>query len=166
MSGSGDLWIELVTWLLVLLGLVGTVIPVIPGQMLIFGAAGFCWWFLGEDSSLRWWSFLILAVIYALGQCAEVVSGAVGSRWLGGGKWGMLGAGLGAFVGVFFFPWGLLLGPVVGAFLGERLIAKKEWEEAAKAGLGSALGAVAGLGFGFVAGVIMVSYLLADRFWF
>lgn len=166
MDWTSDWWVDALTWILVLVGIVGTIFPMLPGQLLILSAAVLNWWLLKDESSLSLWTFLVLSVIYLIGQLGEIASGAIGSRWFGGTKWGMMGAGLGALVGIFFFPWGIIVGPVTGAFLAERFVAKKEVNEATRAGVGSAIGAVAGLGLGFVAGLVMAAYLLVDRYFF
>ena len=68
----------------------------------------------------------------------------------------MAGALLGGLTGLLLLgPWGLLIGPVVGAMLGE-LWAGREGQEAVRAGCGSLLGVLGGVVFKFAAGVTMV----------
>ncbi|GHC51945.1 DUF456 domain-containing protein [Roseibacillus persicicus] len=160
---ENGIWI--VTWLLMLIGVVGTFLPVIPGQILIIVAAGAHWWVKGADSNLGWWTITILVVLFAISQTMEYVSGAVGSKYFGGSKWGIGGAILGGLVGLFFAPFGLLLGPLIGAFAFEWFFAKKEIEEAARSGVGSAIGTVMGMGIKIGIAVAMAGYLIVDLFW-
>ncbi|WP_411844616.1 DUF456 domain-containing protein [Roseibacillus persicicus] len=142
-----------------------TLLPVIPGQILIIVAAGAHWWVKGADSNLGWWTIAILVVLFAISQTMEYVSGAVGSKYFGGSKWGIGGAILGGLVGLFFAPFGLLLGPLIGAFVFEWFFAKKEIEEAARSGVGSAIGTVMGMGIKIGIAVAMAGYLIVDLFW-
>ena len=56
---ENGIWI--VTWLLIIVGLVGTLLPILPGQVLIIVAAGAHWWVKRDDSNLGWWTFVVLA---------------------------------------------------------------------------------------------------------
>lgn len=160
---DNSIWI--VTWLLLIIGVAGTFLPVIPGQILIIVAAGAHWWARGADSHLGWWTIAVLVVLFAISQTMEYVSGAVGSKYFGGSKWGIGGAILGGLVGLFFAPFGLLLGPLIGAFAFEWLFAKKELAEATRSGVGSAVGTVMGMGIKIGIALVMAIYLVVDLFW-
>ena len=77
----------------------------------------------------------------------------------------LLVAGLvGCIVGLFFLPFGLLLGPLAGAFVGEIVFAKKQSHHAAYSGVGSVVGTLAGMGFKLVIGLMMVAWFFLDVF--
>jgi len=118
-----SVWIA--TGSLVLLGLIGTVVPFLPGHLLIFGAAFIPFFSLDDGGGVEWWGIGVLGLSLVLAQVLEFCSGAVGSKWFGGTKWGALGAFLGGIGGIFFMPFGLVLGPLAGAFLFEWLCADK-----------------------------------------
>ncbi len=160
-----DYGVWLVTGALMLTGLVGTFLPVLPGHLLIFIAAWVPWFARGDHGGLEWWSFVVLAFGVVLAQAAEFLGGAVGSKRFGGSRWGSFGAVAGGLVGLFFMPFGLLLGPLCGAFLCEWIFAKKQSREAAVSGVGSVLGALGGAVVSFVIALAMVVYLVADIFW-
>jgi uncharacterized protein len=160
--GVGVAW--LITGCLLIAGLVGCVLPVLPGHLIIIVAAVAHRLMLQGESGLRWWSFLILAVLMAASQTFEFVSGAAGSKWFGGTKWGAGGALIGTLVGIFFFPIGLLLGPLIGAFVFEMAFAKKETKHAAISGVGSVVGTVAGMGVNLVIGLAMITWFFLDVF--
>lgn len=160
--GTSAAW--LVTVSLLLAGLVGCVIPVLPGHLIILIGAIAHRLMLGEDSGLRWWSFLVLILLLTVSQIFEVVSGAAGTKWFGGTRWGAGGALVGSIVGLFFMPFGLLLGPLLGAFLFEMAFAKKETKPAAISGVGSVVGTVAGMAIKIVVGVLMIVWFFLDVF--
>lgn len=162
--GAGAAWV--VTICLLVAGLVGCVLPILPGHLILLIAAVAHRLMLGRDGSgLEWWSFLILIALLAASQIFEIASGAAGSRWFGGTRWGALGAFVGSIVGLFFLPFGLLLGPLIGAFAAELLFAKKKPQFAASSGVGSVVGTIAGMAVKIVVGVLMVAWFLADVFW-
>lgn len=139
-------------------------LPILPGHLMILIAAVAHWFMLREDSGVEWWTFVVLALLLALSQVVEYLSGAMGTKWFGGSKWGAVGAVAGALLGILFMPWGLLLGPLLGAFLCEWLGAKKEWKPATVSGVGSVVGTLAGLVFKAVIVVVMIGYFLLDVF--
>ena len=66
---------------------------------------------------------------------------------------------------MFFFPFGLILGPLIGAFALEKRGAKQEMKPAAVSGVGSVVGTVAGMGMKLVIGFVMVAWFFVDCFW-
>jgi uncharacterized protein YqgC (DUF456 family) len=76
----------------------------------------------------------------------------------------MVGALVGAMVGLFFVPVGLILGPVIGAILFEML-GGREWREASKAGVGAAIGVIAGTVGKFACCVGMIGLFAINVLW-
>lgn len=144
--------------------MVGCVLPVLPGHLIILIAAIAHRLMLGADSGLRWWSFVVLVLLLAISQAFEILSGAAGAKWFGGTRWGAAGALVGSIAGLFFLPFGLLLGPLIGAFAGEIAFAKKQTRHAAISGVGSVVGTLAGMGFNIVIGILMIGWFLLDVF--
>lgn len=161
-GGVGTTAAWCVTGGLLLVGLLGCLIPILPGHLVIFAGAIAHRLMLGEQSGLHWWSFLILFLLLVISQVFEFMSGAAGTRWFGGSKWGAWGALLGGIVGMFFFPFGLLLGPLIGSLLFEKFFAKKETTPAVVSGVGSVLGTLAGMAIKFGVGIVMVVWFLLD----
>ena len=161
--GTGVAW--LVTACLLIAGAIGCVLPVLPGHLILLIAAIAHRLMLGaEGSGLYWWSFVILGVLMAISQTLEMISGAAGSKWFGGTRWGALGAIVGAIVGMFFMPFGLLLGPLIGAFVCEIGFARKETHHAAISGVGSVVGTLAGMGIKMAIGAVMIIWFFLDVF--
>lgn len=160
--GTGVAWV--VTGCLLVAGAVGCVLPVLPGHLILFIAAIAHRLMLGAESGLQWWSFVILALLMAISQIFEMISGAAGTKWFGGTRWGAAGALVGSIVGLFFLPLGLLVGPLAGAFAAEMIFARKETKPAAISGVGSVVGVLAGMGFKIVVGLLMIGWFFLDVF--
>ena len=164
-GGVGIAAAWLVTASLLISGMIGCVLPVLPGHLILFLAAVAHRLMLGaEGSGLHWWSFVILGLLMAISQTLEMLSGAAGAKWFGGSRWGALGALLGTLVGLFFMPYGLLLGPLVGAFIGEIGVARKRTRPAMISGVGSVVGTLAGMGIKIAIGAIMILWFFLDVF--
>ena len=135
---------ELAVWILtvslMLIGLVGVVLPLVPGTLLILlGAVAHK---LLLPASISWTLLAYIAGFWLLSIVADFGGVLLGTRWFGGGKWGMAGASGGAFVGAFIsFP-ALVLGTVFGAVAAERFLGRKSPRASLKAGLGAATGFV------------------------
>src|SRR5204863_3591329 len=99
-----DLWYALAT-VLILAGLAGTVLPVIPGAPLMFlGMAVVAW--VDGFQRIGWITLAVLAGLTALSVVTDFAAGALGAKGSGASRIAFLGAALGALVGVFFGPFG------------------------------------------------------------
>jgi uncharacterized protein YqgC (DUF456 family) len=134
------LWLLAVV--LVVVGLVGTVLPALPGAVLVYGGLVAA---AGADGFVRvgWPSLTLIGCLAALSYVLDFIAGALGTRKLGGSAWGVAGSVIGAFVGIFFGIAGLILGPFLGAVVGEYLN-RRHLGHAGKAGAGAWLGLVVG----------------------
>lgn len=127
---------------LVLLGLAGTILPALPGAPLVFAGLLLAAWIDGFQK-VGIFPLVILGLLTVLTLVVDVVATALGAKKVGASKSAIVGSAIGTVVGLFFGIPGLLLGPFVGALLGEYS-ARKNWEQAGKAGLGTWLGIVLG----------------------
>src|SRR5829696_7818727 len=114
-----------VTILLMLIGLAGTVLPLLPGTTIILAAAVLHHLMLGEAQSVSWWTISGLAVLTAITYVVDFVSGTVGAKWFGATRWGAIGGLIGAVVGLFFGLIGVFVGPLIGVLVGELLGGKE-----------------------------------------
>lgn len=126
------------TLVLMLIGLAGVVIPLLPGTTLILIAVIAHKLLLPSD--LSWVAVGWIAGIWLLSVIVDFAGVILGTRLFGGGKWGMVGAGGGAMIGLFFSLPMLLLGTVLGAMTAEKFIAKKSNRASLLAGAGAATG--------------------------
>ncbi|MEN9674278.1 MAG: hypothetical protein RIS76_174 [Verrucomicrobiota bacterium] len=129
--------------LVMLAGVVGAVLPALPGTPLIFLAAlAHRLWFGNHSAS--WLVVVALAVLAAFSMVMDFVATTYGAKRLGSTWRGMTGAVVGAMLGLFILPpFGLVLLPLIGASLAE-ILGGREWKEAGKAGIGASLGVLAG----------------------
>lgn len=158
-------WISWVVVIFLMIGgMAGTVLPIIPGHLLILIGALLHKWINPADS-LSWWGIALMAVLLVAAYVIDFLSGALGAKWFGGSKWAVWGVLAGGIIGLFFGLPGLILGPLVGGFLFEILFAKKELKSATKSTVGTAVGSTVGLVARLVIGVLMIGVFLADVFW-
>lgn len=128
-----------------LVGLIGTVVPLLPGTTLIFAGAVVHRLTLDPDgAAVSWWTIGGLLVLMIVSHIVDFISGAVGAKYFGATRLGAIGGIVGALVGMFFFPLGLFLGPIAGVLIGE-IIGGKELVAAGKSTWGTLLGTTAGL---------------------
>ena len=143
MDGSAG---ALVLWIvaagLVLVGIAGTVLPGLPGAILVLAGLALAAWIDGF-SRVGLGTIAVLAALTAATYALDLVATAVGARRFGTSWWGVLGAVAGAMVGLFFGPPGLVLGPFLGAFAAE-LVARRDVRQAGRAGVGAWLGLLLG----------------------
>ena len=151
--------------ILFVVGLVGCVVPVLPGHLFIIAGAVAYRLMVGPGAGIAWWGFAILVLLMVIAQAFELISGSLGAKWFGGSKWGVIGALVGGIAGLFFLPFGLILGPLIGAFGFEKAFAKKDNRDSAVSGVGSVVGTVAGMVFKIIVGVMMIGWFFLDVFW-
>jgi len=140
-------------------GLLGTVLPVVPGAIIILAAAVLHQIMVGSEKSLGWWNVGVLVLLALLSYALEFAGGYFGAKRFGATKWGAFGAMIGGIVGLFFSLPGLIAGPIVGAIAGE-LVAGKRLVSAGRAGWGTLLGNLAGMVGKLAIGLVMVSWFL------
>ena len=154
---------ELLWWLIAIVlmavGLIGTLLPVVPGAIIILAAAVLHQIMLGSEKSVGWWNIAALVLLTLLSYAFEFAGGYFGAKRFGATKWGAFGATIGAIAGLFYpFP-GLIVGPVVGAIAGE-LVAGKRLVKAGRAGWGTLLGNLAGMLGKLTIALVMVTWFL------
>jgi len=154
---------ELFWWLFTIVlfavGLIGTVLPVIPGTTIILAAAIIHRMMLGAEKSIGWRSIAILLLLTLATYVLDFLSGHFGAKYFGATKWGAFGAVIGALVGIVFGIIGLFIGPVIGAITGE-FIAGKRLIDAERSGWGSLLGNVGGMIGKLVIALVMITIFL------
>ena len=144
------LWILAVV--LVLVGLAGIVLPALPGTILIFAGLLLAAW-ADRFTRVGIGTLVVIGIIAAASYGVDFVAAALGVKRLGASPRAMIGAGLGTLFGLFLGLPGLIVGPFVGAVLGE-LSANRDLARAGRAGLaawiGFAIGAVVKVGLAFL----------------
>jgi len=148
---------------LILTGLVGAVVPALPGIPLIFAGI----WLIARIDQYRhlgpWW-LAGIALVGAVGLTIDLLAGALGARRSGASRRAIWGALLGTLVGLFFGLPGLLLGPFFGAVLGE-LAAGSSILRSTHVGASAWIGLIFGTLTKLVASLIMVALFGAGWWW-
>ena len=156
--------------LCLLAGLVGCVAPVLPGVPLSYLGLLLLHW---TDRAQFTWQFLtIWAVIVVVIQVLDYLIPAWGTKKFGGTKYGVWGSTIGLFAGFFLGPLGIIIGPFVGAVLGELIYfnrhpqaipaqdKKTRFNRALRAGFGSFIGLLAGTLIKVICCGVMIAYFV------
>jgi hypothetical protein len=141
------------------IGLVGTVLPVVPGAAIILVAALVHRLVVGAEQGMAWWGIAGLALLALISYGIEFASGYFGAKYFGATRWGVIGAVIGGIAGVFTGFVTLLVLPIVGAVAGE-MIGGKKLVDAGKAGWGTLLGNLAGMIAKLVIALAMICWWL------
>lgn len=153
-----DLFYEIAGIFFVLLGIIGSFLPVLPGPL-----TGWVGLFLlhhsdrvADDSS-----FLIITFCIALGVfLLDYIIPALGTKKFGGSKKGIMGSTIGLVIGLILLgPLGIIIGSFLGAFSGE-LLNKTSKRQAFKAAIGSLIGFLTGVFLKFTVAVVFFFYFL------
>lgn len=129
--------------LVMLAGLVGTILPGLPGVILVLAAAVGHRLYFGVHG-ISDLVLVCLIVLTLLSLLLDYLAGMYGARRFGATWRGVLGAAVGGLVGLFLGVPGVLLGPFVGATLFE-IVGGHKFKKAARAGFGATLGLIAGV---------------------
>lgn len=156
----------LLLWLLaialVVAGVAGLVLPLLPGAPLVLAGLVMAAW-VEDFRYAGFGTIALLTVLCALIFVVDFVAGSFGARRFGASPRAAGGAAIGALVGIFFGLPGILLGPMAGAVLGE-LSARRSWGEAGRAGMGATLGLVLGAGAKLGLALTMIGVFVLVRF--
>ena len=146
-----------------ILGILGSFLPVLPGPITswigllvlhLSNAVPLNWTFLGITFAI---AFIIWLIDYFIP--------AIGTKRFGGTRYGVIGTMVGLIIGIFFFPpFGLIIGPFLGAFIGELIKDSKDSKRALKAAFGSFIGFLTSTFLKFITAVIYTG-LFFSIFW-
>jgi len=139
-----DLVLFIVAGLLILLGAIGSLLPVLPGPPLAWSGI----LFVHFSSSVQFTAkFLVItAIVMIIVTVLDYFIPIWGTKRFGGTRAGVVGCTLGLVVGLFFGPLGIILGPFIGALIGELAVNQKEFKKALKSATGSFVGFIVGTG--------------------
>ena len=131
----------ILSFICLIVGLFGSFLPVLPGPpvswigvLLLYLTKG-----IPFSHAVVWGTLLIAVVVTVL----DYVIPALGTKRFGGSSFGVWGTNIGLIIGLFFPPFGFIIGPFLGALAGEFINDSKDFNKALKAALGSFLGFLA-----------------------
>jgi uncharacterized protein YqgC (DUF456 family) len=128
--------------ILIAVGFVGTILPALPGVPLVFAGMFVAAWADGFQH-VGVWTLIALGVMTLLAVAVDFLAGLAGAKRVGASRLALIGAAVGTLVGIFFGLPGLLLGPFLGALLGE-LFAGGTLRRATDVGVGAWIGFLVG----------------------
>lgn len=140
-----------------IIGIIGCLVPVLPGPPLSF--IGLLILHFTEFAQFRINLLVILGLIAIIVAVFDYVVPIWGTKKFGGTKYGVRGATVGLLIGLFFGPPGIIIGPFIGAVIGE-LIYKDDFGYAIRAGFGSLIGFMAGIGLKLATSLIITFYFI------
>jgi uncharacterized protein YqgC (DUF456 family) len=104
---------------------------------------------------------IILAAIVVVVSILDYIVPVWGTKKFGGSKYGTRGATVGLIIGLFLGPLGIVIGPFIGAVVGE-LIFKDDMKYAIRAGFGSLLGFLTGIGLKLATSFVITFYFVRE----
>ncbi len=148
---------------LIIVGTLGTILPALPGVPIVYLGMILAAW-AGDFSHIGWPTLTILGLLTVLAVIVDLLASVLGAKRVGASGWALFGAAAGTVIGLFLGFIGLILGPFVGAVIGE-LIAGSTLKRSTHVGVGAWLGFIFGtlariaLCFTMI-GVFIVAYLI------
>ncbi len=143
----------------ILVGIIGSVIPVLPGPPISF--VGLLLLQFKEVQAFTWKFIIIWGIITIVITVLDYIFPSLGTKKYGGSKWGIVGCFVGFVVGLFFGIPGIILGPFAGALLGE-VLGGKDMKGAIKPALGSFIGFIVGTVMKLIASLVMAFYFFGN----
>ena len=110
-----------------IVGLAGCIIPMLPGPPIAY--VGLILLHLTDQAQLSTTELLVCLLLMVVVQVLDYITPMLGTKYSGGGgKWANRGTLIGTVLGLFFLPWGIIVGPFAGSKPREILITKEQWE--------------------------------------
>ncbi len=137
-----DLLLLIIGFVLIILGVFGSFMPVLPGPSLSW--LGLVLLYLTNAVPTNYWILGITLLITVVISVLDYVIPAKGTKRFGGSSYGIWGTNIGLVIGIFApIPFGFIIGPFVGALVGELIYDSKNHKRALKAATGSFIGFLA-----------------------
>lgn len=157
-----DIFLSILAIICVLVGVIGCIVPILPGPPIAFAGLLLANWTSYTDFSTEWlvmWGAITVAV-----TIIDYYLPVWFTKKLGGSKQATRGATIGIIVGMFFMPLGVILGPFIGAFIGEMFHNREDNAKAFKVAFGSFIAFISGTGMKLVAACMMAFYVIKGIF--
>lgn len=155
-----DIFLTIIGFLFMLLGILGSFLPVLPGPFTSWVGLLILHF---TDAVPKNWTFLIITLVIVIFiWILDYIIPAIGTKKFGGSKAGMFGTVIGLLVAIFFpvlGPFGIMVWPFVGALVGE-LLNKADSKSAIKAAFGSLIGFLTGTFMKFIVSIIYLGLFI------
>ena len=150
-----DILLIVFAFLLLVAGIAGCILPMLPGVPLAY--AGMLLLHLTDKIHFTTHQLIIWLIVVVVLQVVDYITPLLGSKYSGGTSFGNRGCMAGTLLGMFFMPWGVIVGPFIGAVAGE-MMGDQDLPHAIRSGIGTLLGFL----FGTLLKVIVCFYFLVQ----
>jgi uncharacterized protein len=158
-----DILVALAAGALIVVGLFGSVLPLLPGQPLSYAGLFLYAWYT-DFEKITPTILIIFGVLTALTMVFDFIAPGLGAKSYKASRLGVIGSTLGAFAGIFVLgPFGIIIGPFIGGFAGE-LISGRNYEHALRSAWGSFVGFALGSLFKLAVVIGMLVYFIYSLF--
>ena len=136
-----DILIMVLAIILMVGGIAGCVLPILPGAPLAY--AGLLLLHFTDLARFSTAQLIVWLIVVVVLQVVDYITPLLGSKYSGGTSFGNRGCVAGTLLGLFFMPWGIILGPFLGAVAGE-MMGGSDFPHAVRAGIGTLIGFLLG----------------------
>lgn len=150
-----DILLLIIGFLLIIIGIIGSILPALPGPPISW--LGILCVYLTSWIDVNYSVLVVTGVLTLIIVVLDYVIPAKGTKYFGGSKYGIWGTNIGLIAGFFFPPFGFILGPFLGALVGELIYNSKDQKRALKAAVGSFIGFLSSI---FIKLVLCFSFLI------
>ncbi len=157
-----EIFLIILTFVLMLIGLLGVILPFLPGVPIAWVGL-FIYAYFTEFNEISLTLALVFLGLALLSMLIDFILPLVGAKTFKASRYGFLGAFLGLVFGISVGPFGLIVFPLIGAFLGE-LVAGKDSDKAFRSALGTFLGNLGGALIKITIILIMLGFFIASLF--
>jgi len=146
--------------MLVIIGVIGSIVPIIPGPPIAF--CGLLITHFTSDNPFTVKLLIILGALAVVSAFIDNILPVYATKKFNGSKKGVWGSAIGLILGLFFFPpFGLLIGPMVGAFIGE-IIDGKSANSAVRPAFGSFIGFLSSIFLRLILSIVMAYFFIIE----
>ena len=136
-----EILIIVLALLLMVCGIAGCILPVLPGAPLAY--AGLLLLHFTELAHFSTSELVVWLIVVVVLQVVDYITPLLGNKYSGGTSFGNRGCMAGTLLGLFFMPWGIIVGPFIGAIAGE-MVGRNDLAQAIRAGIGTLIGFLVG----------------------
>ncbi len=158
-----DILLLSIGMLFLILGIIGSFLPILPGPLTSW--LGLLALYSTSAVPLNWTFLGITLAVAIIIWLIDYIIPAIGTKKFGGTRYGIYGTTIGLLIGLFFLgPLGIIVGPFLGAMVGELIHDSKDSNRALKAAFGSFVGFLFSTGLKFLVAIIYAG-LFMSTFW-
>jgi len=157
-----EILIIILVFVLIIIGFLGVIVPFLPGAPISWAGLFIYAYYTGFDKISLKTSLIFLGLVL-LTTLIDFILPILGAKKYKASRYGIIGIFLGLIIGLFIGPFGIIVLPFLGAFIGELLAGRKS-NKAFKAALGAFLGSLIGALLKMILVLIMLGFFIVALF--